>query len=366
MRKRIAILHPTFLGGGAEAVCVWLLEALKDRYDTTLYTLLPINFEELNKIYGTTLSLENIKIKSVFSNDFALILLHLFKNSKILSRLRKPILMQYFKQQNKDFDLGVSTFNEMDMGVNGIQYLHRPPHRDNRLINWFSDFSEKRMKENLTIANSKSTAEEVKKKYGINPHVIFPPVTSSFSSVNWNNKKEGFICIGRLIEAKQAHRAVKIVGNLREQGYDVHIHVVGSKGDKKYYKLLTKMQRENPSWVFLEKDLERNKLNRLLSDHKYGVHLKPEPFGIVAAEMINAGCITFVRNKGGLLEIVGKHKYLVFENDKDATKKIIKVLSSRKLQQKIRKYLIGRRNLFSIERFQKEIRRVVGDFLSQK
>lgn len=36
--KRLAIYYPCFMGGGAEAVGLWILEALKNDYDLTLYT----------------------------------------------------------------------------------------------------------------------------------------------------------------------------------------------------------------------------------------------------------------------------------------------------------------------------------------
>ena len=41
-KKSVAVFYPLFSGGGAEAVCLWILEALKETYDLTLLSLIHI------------------------------------------------------------------------------------------------------------------------------------------------------------------------------------------------------------------------------------------------------------------------------------------------------------------------------------
>lgn len=56
-RKTIAVWQPFFLGGGAEAVALWLLAALVEDYEVTLYTLCGVDLAKLDAMYGTALAM---------------------------------------------------------------------------------------------------------------------------------------------------------------------------------------------------------------------------------------------------------------------------------------------------------------------
>ena len=50
MKKKIAILHPSFGWGGAEAVCVWIIDALKDEFELDLIvTEKNVTIHKINK-----------------------------------------------------------------------------------------------------------------------------------------------------------------------------------------------------------------------------------------------------------------------------------------------------------------------------
>jgi hypothetical protein len=63
--KKIAVLFPAFLSGGAEAICAWILESLKVDFDATLVTLSDISLAELDKQYGTALHESGVKVQRV-------------------------------------------------------------------------------------------------------------------------------------------------------------------------------------------------------------------------------------------------------------------------------------------------------------
>ena len=65
-QKKIAVLFPSFLGGGAEAVGVWILDALKDEYDLTLVTLTDNPLEKYDVFFGTHLAHSQIHVKCPF------------------------------------------------------------------------------------------------------------------------------------------------------------------------------------------------------------------------------------------------------------------------------------------------------------
>jgi len=107
----------------------------------------------------------------------------------------------------------------------------------------------------------------------------------------------------------------------------------------------------------------REKLD-FIANHKFGISGRTnEPFGISVAEMAKAGCIVFVPDGGGQVEIVDGLQ-LVYRDESDATAKINKVLSSPEIQTKLQKYLLIQSQKFSTDNFQREIKKIVREFLN--
>ena len=60
----------------------------------------------------------------------------------------------------------------------------------------------------------------------------------------------------------------------------------------------------------------------LLRGHRFGIHCRShEPFGIAVAELAAAGCVTFVPDGGGQVEIVD-HPDLIYTSPEAAIEKI--------------------------------------------
>lgn len=78
--------------------------------------------------------------------------------------------------------------------------------------------------------------------------------------------------------------------------------------------------------------------------------------------MAKAGCIPFVPNDGGQVEIVGGDERLVYRTEEEALEKIIRVITNPKEQTSIRSYLDSRKELFSTEKFKNQIREIVSRF----
>lgn len=348
------------MGGGAEAVCAYILEALKEEHDVTLFTLAFSDFQELNYLYNTTLSKSNVHLMSPFPRIVRLMLRFFYGNIYDMRVERQNVLSKFYKRYRSEFDLGISAYNEMDLGKEGIQYLH-----------WVGVVGSQGRKEakhftqNLTLTNSHKTASVIKEAWGWDSEVIYPPVVADFPCVPWSEKENGFICVGRLVNEKAPHRAMNIIKAVRARGFDVRLYIVGSGGNMRYKRFLKKMIKENSSWVFLKENISHKELTNLFARQRYGIHIKGEPFGIVVAEMIKAGQIPFVRNRGGQKEIVGEDPGILFENDNNAVEKICSMLSSSKEQQRMLNTLVGRADLFSAERFTGEIRKVVKQYFQK-
>jgi len=104
----------------------------------------------------------------------------------------------------------------------------------------------------------------------------------------------------------------------------------------------------------------------LLAGHRFGIHARTgEPFGIAVAEMVKAGCITFVPVEGGQAEIVN-HPDLTYSDVDDAVNKIDRILRDERREDALRLHLKAQGELFSTERFMAGIRAAVEQFLATR
>jgi glycosyltransferase involved in cell wall biosynthesis len=212
-------------------------------------------------------------------------------------------------------------------------------------------------------------AKFARQTYGVDSVVVYPPVVLPVQTRAWGDRELAFVCSGRLTEAKQPHKAVQILAQVREAGFPLHLHLTGGGGGIygwRYERFLRQFVRPHRAWVTLHESLTYSQYAELLSHCKYGLHYKKEPFGIAIAEMVKAGLIPFVRHEGGQVEIVGSDQPdLFFSTDTEAVERIIALLKNPTRQQQVRDRLSLRQTLFSTERFMTEIRQQVQTYLTE-
>lgn len=363
-RPKVAVLYPAFMAGGAEAVCLWMLEALQDEYDLTVLTYTKPDWASLNALYGTAISLTDIKVITLTPERLTPFLKYIWGTVSPLHPWRQHFLMRFYKRIRKNYVLTVSGYNEMDFGKAGIQYVHSPQfvlgqHR-HKLI---SNYSEENMKQNITLTCSQYIADSFQEMHGVPATVLYPPVGSTFPKIPWEEKEMSFICYGRMAPEKKLDQAVEIIRRVREAGLPVSLKIIGTATNKKYVSLLETLVKKHPDWLSIHKDPNRETYNHLLAQSRYAIHLRVEGFGIAIAEMIKAGCIPLVRDFGGQTEIVGNIPQLKFGTDEEAVEKIIQLLSDEMLQTELRERLTGRKELFSQEIFQEQFRETVAAFI---
>lgn len=217
--KTIAIWQPYFMGGGAEAVSLWILEALAPYYDITLFTLQSIDLERLDILYNTHLSQQTITVKpllpSLLNSESTRFLI---ANSRTVRSGLIHWSVRVFKELTRDYDLVLSTYNGLDMGRQGLQYLHwvyvvepnpKKMRRWGAILMKISDFSLENLQKNVTLANSEYTAKRVKEAYGIESRVVYPPVVTEIDAIPWEQKDDAFLCSGRIVEPKQPHQLLR-------------------------------------------------------------------------------------------------------------------------------------------------------------
>ncbi len=376
--------------GGGNVVLVGVIEALKKENQVTLLSWAPISLAALKYDYGIWFRKTDFRVL-VAPYFFRLLL----KLAPYLSFMRSTIMTLRCRRIKNDYDVVIWLNNEGDLGCRGVQYVHDPPDlpysRSNKkptlrlsiLLSrdfWaffklqyrpsilLPTFSFDRMKGNLTLVNSSSTRSRLEEAHGIVATTVYPPILGDFPNVRWEERLDGFVCIGRLLPFKNYEKLIQIIAAVRSKmPGNIHLHIVGTKSvdtveDMLYCKRLRR-QVQNLSWVFLNENLSRVELTALITRHRYGIHgMVNEPFGLAVAEMICGGCIVFVPRNGGPMEIVGDDDRLLFDTVEEASARIIHVLGSRDERVALRNHLNSRRNLFTLERFTHHVQVVVREF----
>ena len=384
-RRKVLFVQTTLQPpGGANTVAAWIIEALKGEHSVSILTWKSPDFEEVNRFYGTSLSKSELTVHSVSSVLRGII--NLDPDSGSIQK--QSYLMRLCKRLESEYDVIISAENEIDFGRKGIQYFHYPylyekiqPDVDSpwygKLLEtlrgvyrpWMliSEFSYNRMINNVTLVNSDWTGSKIKEFYGIDAITVYPPIPGDFPDILWDERENGFVCIGRFCPGKRFEAVIEILTKVRARIPDLHLHIIGTlspfSGEREYYSQFTGVVQENASWVLLHENLSRDELVQLVSNHRYGIHANvDEHFGIAVAEMIKAGCIVFVHNSGGQVEIVGGDERLAYQTNDEAAEKIIRVMDNPNEQDSLRNYLHSRKGLFSSEAFMRQIREIVSGF----
>jgi glycosyltransferase involved in cell wall biosynthesis len=366
----IAVVHPDLGGrGGAESVCMHVLETLQSGHDLTLFTLARPDVPALNRYFGT--DVHPLRIR--FAGRLGPALNR--RGDHRFATLQAALLGRYVRERATGYDLVVSTKNEFAVDVPSIQYVHSPQFaaadpgidRENsvqwaydRLCRRIAGIDEHALRSATYLTNSEWTAGVLEDAHGVHAETVYPPVdASSFPERPWDEREDGFLTIGRIGPSKRVVRNIEVVDALRERGHDVHLHVVGPTTDGEY---ATRVEREaaRRAFVSLEGALDRDDLIELVVGHKYGLHGRPyEHFGIAVAELVAGGAIPFAPDAGGQREILRADPRLLYGSAGEAVATIDAVLSDPDAQRALRATLRDAASAFGPERFADEIRTVV-------
>jgi len=387
----IALFHPSIMrSGGGESVAAHALNALSTHHDITLYSLDEPDFETLDKRHGTTLTDWDIRYRNPlplleYTLRPALSAINrLFGTSLQLDALSSAFVQAAGRHCSfEQFDLLLSTGNEFFADVPVIQYIHFPAYtrlQHARYEPWapsakyrlyrslcsrIANPREKSPEEATFLVNSDWTADLVREAYDMNVRVLYPPVSvSDFAPVDWTEKEDGFVTVGRIHPSKEQHTMIEILDRLHDRGANHHLHIVGGIADESYASEIRRLAAER-EYVHLEGYLERDELTQLVEKHRYGLHArKYEHFGIAVAELVAGGCIPFVPRGGGQMETVGERDNLMYRTPEEAADNILSVTNERELQEDIREHLRECGPDLSVERFARELNDLVAETLS--
>jgi len=369
----VAVVHRDLMAkGGAEAVAVNVLETLQPDHDLTLLTLTDPDVDELRDYFNADLDVDSLTVRSL-GRVVAGLTERLGLNYYLL---QNAVLGRFARRHADQFDVVISTINELGLGPDAIEYVHFPfdwnvtlPDREHlfhrsvedrslyqRLCTAVADVSREDLKSSLVLANSEWTAGKVAEAYGTRPEVVYPPIdTEAFTDRPWDARENGFVTVGRIEPSKRTVELIETVDAVRERGHDVHLHVVGPPVDDAYARRVAALAAGRPH-VHLEGEVPRGELIELICSHRYGIHGKAfEHFGMAVAELAAGGTVPFVPSSGGQRAIVRDRHELLFDSPEAAVAKIDRVLSDPTLQRELRTSTAEIDRRFGRERFQETV-----------
>lgn len=332
---RVAVVHNTLdFQGGADAVCLATCEALVGQHDVTLFTLSETDPHELAARFDA--DVDGLDVRMVpRASDIAKTLGAAAPAVGPQLAFRSSLVRRHFRRYAEAFDVAVSTANELAIPIPSVQYVHYPQFhlsrldaadagRLNRLWSTLAGPTDADIERATILANSAWTADVFERIYGIRPVVTHPPVDTIDSSRDWGAREDGLVVVGRLAPDKRIHRAITVTDRLRRRGHDVHLHIVGTapRSYRQYVRAVRNAAAQRP-YVQLESNVSRERLERLLKTHKYGLNLKPdEHFGMAVAEYVAAGMVAFAPDSGGQREILRERQDRLFGSLAEAVEQI--------------------------------------------
>jgi glycosyltransferase involved in cell wall biosynthesis len=375
--------------GGGSCVTAWALQALRRDWEVTIFCASYPDFDGVNKHFGTNLQKEDF---SIWQLPFPL--RHLDKlDPDPFSAQRLAWLMRFCQARCHQFDVVVSTDDEIDFGRPGVQYTHYP-HMECHLSAfrsvenltrgqkikallsgklrpwlWISGIKLSRIRSNLMVTNSHWTARQINRIYGVEPVVLYPPVRWSGEKRDRADRKPSFISLGRLSPDKRLMEVIDIMERVRQRGFEIELEIIGNEDQvagQTFIRRLRERIVQAGGWVRLHESIDRAELEAVVSGSRFGIHaMIDEHFGIAVAEMMRAGCIVFVPDNGGQVEIIGKEPGLCYRSDDDAVEKICALLTDETEQDRLQSALGQRADNFSESRFMDGMREIVTDFASK-
>ena len=377
MTSKIGVVHMDLMAkGGGEAVAMNVLEALQDDYDVTLLTLTDPEFDHLNEYFNA--DVQSVDVRS--AGRLAPALNRRFGIEYYI--LQNALLGRYARRHADEFDLLVSTINELGLESNSVQYIHFPfdwtvscSEREHifhptveedgiyeRLCARIAGVDRDDIHSNVLFANSQWTADVVEESYGTRPDVLHPPIdTVEFDPRPWDDRDHGFVTLGRIERSKRLVEQIRIIDAVRDRGHDVDFHIIGPTVDEEYRDEVTALSEER-DYVHFEGELPREELVERVCTHRFGLHGKRyEHFGMAVAELAAGGALPFAPSEGGQHAIVHDDERLLYDSVEDAVKKIDDMLSRPEILSDLRLSPSDIARRFGRDRFKETIRSTVDD-----
>jgi len=377
---RILFVQPSVQPpGGGNGVAAWMLQALADRHEVTVVTCTAWDPKAIDAFFGTSLAPLRIEHRRVAAwwrpvLDTAPIPLQL---------LRSALLQRHARRLEGSADLVVSANNEWPLDGTGVHYVHYPSRarpRPDADMRWYhrrgplalyyavsdrlADFDAADVRRQVLLANSTWTADVIRRVHGADARTVYPPVAGAFVERPWSAREDVVLSIGRFSPEKRFERVIAIVETLRKRGHALALTIVAGGGGA--YGRRVRALAAGRSWVTIRSGLTRSALLDLMGRCRYGVHgMVDEHFGMATAELVEAGCLTFVHRSGGQTEIV-RSDDLSYVDVGDAVTRIERAIVDAEHRERLLGHLAALRGRFAPAAFCTRVQEIVDATLARR
>lgn len=386
--KKALVVHPGFdVIGGAEKVSLHIINYLiQKQFDVTLLTL---DLPDINFIRETTefeLIEDQLNVIKAYCPAFIV-------NSAQLTLIRLAFMHRSAKKMAPNFDLCISTYNELNFGKKGIQYIHHPFWPKRHLLHHYHTIANfnildrhsiveniyqfaahfiagnfKGFSENITLVNSKFIKDVVKKIYDIDGEILYPGFLTNddFYSGNFQKRPFQIVTISRLTPDKNIIELIKAFENLSDKDMPAKMIIAGFITDRQYFDRIKNYIFENNLPIQLKTNLNREEVFALLKESQYFISTKKyEHFGISVLEAAAAGCIPVVHRSGGTKEIV-PFKELQYDQIEELPNLILSLKKTPQHLIEIQSALNKHLQQFKLEAFYQRLDEIITNFLHPK
>jgi alpha-1,2-mannosyltransferase len=314
---KIAVAHHSLnIPGGAERLCLAVIEALRKRgHEVTLITVEKTDWETVQKNFGsvTMPSNEDYAIKSRVSKNLSSI--------PVASTYFLAYIMKLIASRSKGkYDLIVNTFGDVINSIANITYIHFPlraalefsqvPAFTNKSM-WryvgplydATTLTLDRLFPGELLTNSKFMQEIIKNVLNRKSTVVYPPVdVETFSSQCFKNQKNGHMVA--TISSYTPKRHLERVPLIAKHAKFAKFIVMGKANEysqpilKKLKKQIKALHVEDRVKLFT--NVPFDEFLKTLSKAKVYLHVMPyDHFGISVVEAMASGCVPVVHRSGG-------------------------------------------------------------------
>jgi len=357
----VLLIHPSVnIGGGAERVCLNMIESLKDRgHNVTLGTFDKPDWRKVENYFG-----------KVVLPDAEIVKPRVFGLSAYGELLNFHLLSS---SMSKDYDVAVvSTISPwfycptarkviiyMIPPVDyqrGLRRLYLKPYIfvQNRFL--------ARAKHKTILCCSLFSSRVIKDVYSLNSQVLYPPV--DLEHFRPSRKQALVVSVGRFSPFKRFEVLIRSFVGV-DRGKCVIAGSIYRSAEslgyvKKLRNMISKLQLQDRVELLI--DSPSSVLMDLLSKAKVYVHCAVfEHFGISVVEGMASGCVPIVHRSGGTYtDIIEYDKYgFSFEGTAELADKISLLLKDDGLCKKFSEEAMRRSRVFSRENFKKGIADIV-------
>jgi glycosyltransferase involved in cell wall biosynthesis len=209
----------------------------------------------------------------------------------------------------------------------------------------------------LFVANSSETARRVKKFYGRETQILYPPVSfEDFSPCKPGDKKDYFFGFGRFVKYKKFDLLVDAFLQMPDKKL-----VLGGQGPE-WEEQAEKVKKSGTKNIEFLGRLPFGELKKYLSEAEAMLLPQKEDAGIVQLEAFASGTPVIAYKAAGVLDVLEEGINGVFF-DEQTSESLIKTVQNFEVEKFAAKKVRATAEKYSTENFIKNYKKIVDDFL---